>query len=215
MWDLIRRYPVAFVLALLMHLGIVALMVFGLDWLNPPEPQTPRVNIVQATLIDERELHRAEEEKRKHREAEKRRKLEAKKKAEAKRKAELERKRKEEARRKAEAKKPCRRKKRRKRSARRNSSASAGSKRRSARKRKRRRRPKPNARRVPRRRRARRSLQHSWRRNRMPGSGPVSRLRSSARWKTAGCDRPPLQTATSRPRCGYASMNRAPCCWCR
>lgn len=111
MWDLIRRYPVAFVLALLMHLGIIALMVFGLDWLNPPEPQLPKVNIVQATLIDERELRKVEEQKKKHAEEEKRRALEkrkrkeaeAKKAAEAKRKAELERKRKEEARRKAEA----------------------------------------------------------------------------------------------------------------
>ena len=113
MWGLIRRYPVAFVLALLMHLGIIALMVFGLDWLNPPEPQLPRVNIVQATLIDERELRKVEEQKKKHAEEEKRRALEkrkrkeaeAKKAAEAKRKAELKRKRKEEARRKAEAEK--------------------------------------------------------------------------------------------------------------
>ncbi len=126
MWSLIRRYPLGFMLAVVIHLAVVALMVFGLDWLHPPKPRTSEVEIVQAKLVDAEKLRRAEEEKRKAEErkrleAEKRRRLELERKrrleekkrreAEAKRraererkkKAEAERRRKEEARRKAEA----------------------------------------------------------------------------------------------------------------
>ena len=127
MLDLIRRYPLGFTLAVLLHLLIVLLMVFGLDWLNPPEPRKP-VQVVQARLVDasraeqaarkkqleekkrreaearrkkqEREKRRLAEEKRKKKqEAERKRKLEQ----ERRKKREAERKRKEEARKKAEA----------------------------------------------------------------------------------------------------------------
>ena len=114
MIELIRRHPVAFGLALLMHLVLVALMVFGLDWLHPPKPVVPKAPVVQATLVDQKKLEAreaakkaAELERRRRLEEEKRRKaeLERKKKLEAerKRKAELERKKKLEAERKRKA----------------------------------------------------------------------------------------------------------------
>ncbi len=114
MIELIRRHPVAFGLALLMHLVLVALMVFGLDWLHPPKPVTPKAPVVQATLVDQKKLaareaakkaaelerrRRLEEEKRRQAELERKKKLEA----ERKRKAELERKKKLEAERKRKA----------------------------------------------------------------------------------------------------------------
>ncbi len=107
MLELIRRYPLGFALAVLLHLLIVLLMVFGLDWLNPPEPRKP-VQVVQARLVDASQLQQAarkkqqEEEKRRQAELERKRRLEEKRRreAEAKRKAALEQKKKQEAERK-------------------------------------------------------------------------------------------------------------------
>ncbi len=114
MWELIRRYPVGFALALGLHLVIVALMVFGLDWLHPPQPVTPKGAVVQARLVEtppprkiappqppertraEAERKRLEAERKKRLEAEKKRKAEAEKRrreAERRRKAEAEKKR--------------------------------------------------------------------------------------------------------------------------
>ncbi len=114
MIELIRRHPVAFGLALLMHLVLVALMVFGLDWLHPPKPVVPKAPVVQATLVDQKKLEAreaakkaAELERRRRLEEEKRRKAELERKkrleAERKRKAELERKKRLEAERKRKA----------------------------------------------------------------------------------------------------------------
>jgi colicin import membrane protein len=61
--EIIRRHPFGFFLAVLMHLGIVALMIFGLDWLNPPEAQKPAGKIVQARLIDTRQLENEKQDK--------------------------------------------------------------------------------------------------------------------------------------------------------
>ncbi len=118
MGNLIRRHPLAFAAAVAMHLAIVALMVFGLDWLHPPESRPARVKIVQAKLVDAEALRHAEKQKqeaeRKRRQAELARKqrLEEKKRREAeakraererKKKLEAERRRREEARKKREA----------------------------------------------------------------------------------------------------------------
>ena len=48
MFSLIRRSPVAVVMALLLHVLIIAYLVFGLDWSSTPKPATPKVDVVQA-----------------------------------------------------------------------------------------------------------------------------------------------------------------------
>ncbi|WP_456379945.1 cell envelope integrity protein TolA [Thiolapillus sp.] len=126
MLDIIRRHPLGFFLAVLMHLVLVALMVFGLDWINPPKVQQPAGQVVQARLVDTKQLAREKEqrqteekrqvqEKRKQeekkkleqqrREAERKKQMEIKRQQEQKKKQEAEKKRKEEQRKKAEAEK--------------------------------------------------------------------------------------------------------------
>ncbi|WP_419590843.1 cell envelope integrity protein TolA, partial [Thiolapillus sp.] len=65
MLDLIRRHPLGFTLAVLMHVAIVLLMIFGLDWLNPPEIQKPTGQVVQARLVDTEQFARQKEIKHK------------------------------------------------------------------------------------------------------------------------------------------------------
>ena len=104
MLEIIRRHPLAFTLAVIMHLAIIMLMIFGLDWLNPPEPQKPTGRIVQAQLVDTQELARLEAKK-------KQRELEQKQKAEAQRR-EIERKKQAELKRQQEKKKAAEKKRR-------------------------------------------------------------------------------------------------------
>ena len=52
MRDIIRRNPLAFLLAVVMHVAIVAFMVVGVDWQHPPKPQQSDVEVIEATVID-------------------------------------------------------------------------------------------------------------------------------------------------------------------
>lgn len=91
MLEIIRRHPFGFFLAVLMHLGIVAIMIFGLDWINPPQVQKPRGQIVQARLIDTKQLQKEQQDKNRRLDVQKAKKAEQlrKKKAEEKRRKQL------------------------------------------------------------------------------------------------------------------------------
>ncbi len=52
MFQILRTNPIAAAIAIGMHLIIILLMVFGLDWLEKPEPTRFKANVVQATVID-------------------------------------------------------------------------------------------------------------------------------------------------------------------
>ena len=118
MWQAIRENPRAVFYAVLMHLVLLALLVFSLDW--TPKAIKPGANIpIQAELVDSSKLKAIEEKKKaeqkkaeqKKIEQEKQRKVEQEKKkkaeAEARKKAEVERKKKADlaAKQKAEEKK--------------------------------------------------------------------------------------------------------------
>jgi colicin import membrane protein len=97
MWQAVRENPRAVIYAVLMHLILLALLVFSLDW-TPKITRPPGVKVpIEAELVDLRQLQAIEEKKqaeqRRQEEAEQKRKAEA----EAKLKAEAEQKRKAEA----------------------------------------------------------------------------------------------------------------------
>ncbi len=130
MLNIIRENPVAFILAVFVHLLLGAFLTFNMDWNAKHEVTAPTANVIKAVMIDESKI-RAEKERlkklkddkqrkieqeRKRKDAEKRRKKEAEKEhkkqvaekkrkiaAEKKRKADAEKKRKLEAQRKKEA----------------------------------------------------------------------------------------------------------------
>jgi colicin import membrane protein len=96
MWQAVRENPRAVVYAVLMHLMLLALLVFSLDW-TPKITRPPGVKVpIEAELVDQRQLQAIEEKKlaeqRRQEEAEQQRKAEvaarAKAEAEQKRKAE-------------------------------------------------------------------------------------------------------------------------------
>jgi len=118
MWQAIRENPRAVMYAVLMHLILLAILVFSLDWTPKISRPAGQKVPIEATLVDPHQLEAAaekrraeerrveeakrqvvEEEQRKQAEAEAKQKAEA----EAKQKAEAERKRKAEAKQKAEA----------------------------------------------------------------------------------------------------------------
>jgi len=105
MWQAVRENPRAVAYAVLMHLVLLALLVFSLDW-TPKITRPPGVKVpIEAELVDQRQLQAIEDrklaEQRRQEEAEQRRVAEAEQKrkaeAEAKAKAEAEKKRKAEA----------------------------------------------------------------------------------------------------------------------
>ena len=113
-----RQHPRPFVYALLVHLGLLAVLVFSLDWTSTVKPSTARQHApIQAVAVDARqldaELQRKKqlEEQKKREEQEKLKRIEEQKEAERrkleeqKRQAELKRKQEQEAKRKAEAEK--------------------------------------------------------------------------------------------------------------
>jgi colicin import membrane protein len=109
MWQAVRENPRAVAYAVLMHLVLLVLLVFSLDW-TPKITRPPGIKVpIEAELVDQRQLQAIEEKKlaeqRRQEEAEKLRvaEVEQKRKAEAKAKAEAEQKRNAEARAKAEA----------------------------------------------------------------------------------------------------------------
>ena len=96
MWQAIRENPRAVMYAVLMHLILLALLVFSLDWTpkisRPAGQQVP----IQAELVDQRQLDAVTEKKqaeqRKIEEAKRQAVLEEQRQAEEKRQAEAERK---------------------------------------------------------------------------------------------------------------------------
>ena len=113
-----RQHPRPFIYALLVHLVLLAVLIFSLDWTSTVKPSTSRKHApIQAVAVDARQLdaelqrkqqleeqkRRAEQDKLKRLEEQK--EAERKKVEEQKRQAELKRKQEQEAKRKAEAEK--------------------------------------------------------------------------------------------------------------
>ncbi len=105
MFEILKTNPLAAAIAIGMHLIIILLMVFGLDWLEKPKPTRFKANVVQATVIDAskldaevKKLKLADEnkQKKKVKEAEQLEELKKKRKLEEKRLADLKKKRKAE-----------------------------------------------------------------------------------------------------------------------
>jgi len=70
MLSLFKRNPVAFGLAIILHILILFFLLFGLDWIDKPKPATPKVAVVQAHVVDGAK-HEAEEKRLKQALAEK------------------------------------------------------------------------------------------------------------------------------------------------
>lgn len=51
-----KRSPKAFTMAVVMHLVLVFFLVVGVDWLVEPEVHRPKVDVVQARVIDEKRI---------------------------------------------------------------------------------------------------------------------------------------------------------------
>jgi colicin import membrane protein len=92
MWQAIRENPRAVMYAVVMHLTLLALLIFSLDW-TPKVSHPPGINVpIKAQLIDQRQLDAREQK----------RQAEQRQAEEARRQAELAEQRKVEAQRKAE-----------------------------------------------------------------------------------------------------------------
>jgi colicin import membrane protein len=109
MWQAIRENPRAVMYAVLMHLILLALLVFSLDW-TPKVSHPPGIKVpIEAQLVDQRQLDAVEERKQAEQQriedARRQAELAEQRKVEAQRKAELEAKQKAEqaARQKVEA----------------------------------------------------------------------------------------------------------------
>lgn len=101
MFELLRRNPLAVLLAVAMHGLLLAFMVVGVDWRKPPKPQTEQVEIIHARVLDESKLA-AQVEKLKAAERRQQTQSEAARKKEEKRLAELKKQREREKKRLAE-----------------------------------------------------------------------------------------------------------------
>ncbi len=123
MFQILKTNPLAAAIAIGMHLVIILLMVFGLDWLEKPKPDRFKANVVQATVIDAskvdaevKKLKLADENKKKKEEAAKLKEkkhlddLKKKRQAEEKRLADLKKKRQAEEKKKLELEKENKRK---------------------------------------------------------------------------------------------------------
>jgi colicin import membrane protein len=100
MWQAIRENPRAVMYAVVMHLTLLALLIFSLDW-TPKVSHPPGINVpIKAQLIDQRQLDAREQK----RQAEQRQAEEARRQAELaeQRKVEAQRKAEQEAKQKAE-----------------------------------------------------------------------------------------------------------------
>ena len=94
MWQAIRENPRAVMYAVLMHLMLLALLVFSLDW-TPKVSHPPGIKVpIEAQLIDQRQLDAVEERKQAEQQriedAKRQAELAEQRKVEAQRKAELE-----------------------------------------------------------------------------------------------------------------------------
>jgi colicin import membrane protein len=100
MWQAIRENPRAVMYAVLMHLILLALLVFSLDW-TPKVSHPPGIKVpIEATLVDQRQLDAVEERKQAEQQriedAKRQAELAEQRKVEEQRKAELEAKQKAE-----------------------------------------------------------------------------------------------------------------------
>ncbi len=104
MLQILRRNPLAAAIAILMHLGIILLMVFGLDWWDTPEPKRYKADVVQARVVDAAKVD-AEVKRLQQAEKNKKAKADAARRKEIKRLEDLRKKRKKEEKRIADLKK--------------------------------------------------------------------------------------------------------------
>jgi colicin import membrane protein len=104
MFAILKRNPLAAAIAIVMHLGIILLMVFGLDWLEKPQPPKLKVDVVQARVVDAAKVD-AEVKRLKQAEKDKKTKADAAKRKEQKRLDDLRKKRRLEEKRIADLKK--------------------------------------------------------------------------------------------------------------
>lgn len=116
--EIIKRNPKAFFFAVAMHLVLILFLVVGVDWLKDPEVGGPKVEVIQAKVVNEDQVLAEAKELKKQQEQEKIKKQVEKSKAERElaelkkqqeaekiRLADLEKKRKEEAKKQEEEKK--------------------------------------------------------------------------------------------------------------
>ena len=65
MFEIIRRNPKSFIIAVLVHLLLFALLSFNLDWTRTSHVTPPQVEIVQAVMVDDAKLKVEQAKKRK------------------------------------------------------------------------------------------------------------------------------------------------------
>ena len=118
MWQLLRNNPLALVLAVLFHIGLVAFLIVGVDWRQKPAGRTGDGVVIQARVVDTRRAeqaaieekraknarqHRAEQQQRREREEQLREQARRRAEAEKAHQAAIEKKRQREQARKLEA----------------------------------------------------------------------------------------------------------------
>ncbi len=104
MFQILKRNPLAAAIAIIMHLAIILLMIFGLDWWEQPEPKRYNPEVVQARAVDAAKVD-AEVKRLKQAEKSKQEKAATARSKEIKRLEELRKKRKSEEKRIADLKK--------------------------------------------------------------------------------------------------------------
>jgi colicin import membrane protein len=103
-FSILKRNPLAAAIAIAMHLAIILLMVFGLDWLEKPQAPKFKVDVVQARVVDAAKVD-AEVKRLKQAEKDKKSRADAAKRKELKRLEDLRKKRRLEEKRIADLKK--------------------------------------------------------------------------------------------------------------
>ena len=219
MFQVVKRNPRAAVIAVLMHLVIIAFLVVGVDWLEKPKQPKSGVEVIQARVVDREELKALNKEDEKLAEQKRQAELEKKRKAQEQeqirkqkqQEAEREKKRQAEAKAKKAAKEKARKEAEAKRVA-------QEKKRKAAAKRKSSRRKRPKS--WRRKRSARPRRQRDWRRRRnarrlkpgrrkQPRKKRVRKRRPSVRLKRSGA-------GNWRPGVRPRSMHARPTgIWCR
>jgi len=94
-FQILKRNPLAAAIAIIMHLAIILLMIFGLDWWEQPEPKKYNVDVVKARVVDAAKVD-AEVKRLKQAEKTKKEQVDAVRRKEIKRLEELRKKRKKE-----------------------------------------------------------------------------------------------------------------------
>ncbi len=91
MWQLLRNNPLALVLAVLFHIGLIAFLIVGVDWRQKPAGQKGDGVVIQARVVDTQRVKQAAIEKQ-HAEQQQLRMREEKRREQAHRRAEAEKK---------------------------------------------------------------------------------------------------------------------------